>query len=48
MMSGDLDITLDEETLNCSKDDFVFVKCGVKHELKAISDVRVMTIGCKM
>lgn len=48
VMSGDLDITLDEETLNCSKDDFVFVKCGVKHELRAISDVRMMTIGCGM
>lgn len=48
VMSGNLDIILDNETLDCSKDDFVFVKCGVKHELKAISDVRVMTTGCKM
>lgn len=48
VISGNLDIMLDEETLCCTKDDFVFVKCGVKHELKAISDVRVMTIGCEV
>lgn len=48
VMSGNLDIIIDNETLDCSKDDFVFVKCGVKHELKAISDVRVMTIGCEV
>ena len=48
VMSGNLDLMLDGETLHCTKDDFVFVKCSVKHELKAISDVRVMTIGCEL
>lgn len=48
VMSGNLDITLDGETMRCTKDDFVFVKCGVTHELRAVSDVRVMTIGCEV
>ncbi len=46
VLSGNLDITLDNETLHCTKDDFVYVKCGTSHELKAVTDVRVVTIGC--
>lgn len=48
MMSGSLDITLDGETLHCVKDDFVWVECGVCHELRAVTDVKVMTIGCEL
>lgn len=48
MMSGSLDITLDGETLHCVKDDFVWVECGVCHELRAVTDVRMMTIGCAL
>lgn len=47
VMCGNLDMTLDGDTLHCTKDDFVFLKCGVTHELRAVSDVRVMTIGCE-
>lgn len=46
VMSGSLDITLDGDTLNCSKDDFVWVESGTSHELRAVTDVRMMTIGC--
>ena len=46
VMSGSLDITLDGETLHCVKDDFVWVKYGTSHELRAVTDVRMMTIGC--
>ena len=46
VMSGSLDITLDGETLHCVKDDFVWVECGVCHELRAVTDVRIITIGC--
>ena len=48
VMSGCLDIMLDGETLHCEKDDFVWVGCGMSHELRAVTDVRIMTIGCEV
>ena len=48
VMSGCLDIMLYGEALHCAKDDFVWVKCGVSHKLRAVTDVRVMTIGCEL
>ncbi len=47
VLSGDLDIVLDGEIEHCTAEDFVYVKCGISHELRAITDVRVMTIGCE-
>ena len=46
VMSGDLDVRLDDELTHCHADDFVYVKCCTSHELRAVTDVRVMTIGC--
>ncbi len=46
VLSGALEIKLDDELIYCSKDDFVYVKYGVSHELRAVTNVRVMTIGC--
>ncbi len=46
VLSGELDIVLDGKTEHCKPEDFVYVKCGISHELRAITDVRVMTIGC--
>lgn len=46
VISGRLDVTLDGETLHCAKDDFVWVKCGMRHEMRAIADTQIMTIGC--
>lgn len=48
VLKGDLDVTLNGETQHCHKDDFVYVENGIAHELQAISDVRVMTIGCEI
>lgn len=48
VISGELDIVLDGETEHCKAEDFVYVKCGTRHELRAVSDVRVMTIGCEV
>lgn len=48
VLSGELDIVLDSIIDHCRKEDFVWVKCGVSHELKAVTDVRVMTIGCEV
>lgn len=46
VLSGELDIVMDGEIEHCKAEDFVYVKCGISHELRAITDVRVMTIGC--
>lgn len=48
VLSGELDIVLDGAVEHCVAEDFVYVKCGVSHELRAITDVRVMTIGCEV
>ena len=46
VIEGKLDIVLDGVVEHCKAEDFVWVPCGVSHELRAITDVRVMTIGC--
>ena len=48
VLEGDLDVMLNGEVSHCHKDDFVFVENGTAHELRAITDVRVMTIGCEI
>lgn len=48
VLEGDLDVTLNDEATHCHKDDFVYVEYGTAHELRAITDVRVMTIGCEI
>lgn len=47
VLSGDLDIVLDGKIEHCKAEDFVWVQCGTSHELRAITDVRVMTFGCE-
>lgn len=46
VLNGELDIVLDEETEHCKSEDFVWVPYCVNHELRAITDVHVMTVGC--
>ena len=46
VMSGVLDMVLDGEVEHFKEGDFVWVRCGVRHEVRAVTDVRVMTIGC--
>ena len=48
VMSGELDMVLDGEVEHCTEGDFVWVRCGVRHELHAKTDVRMMTIGCAL
>lgn len=48
VMSGVLDMVLDGEVEHCKEGDFVWVRCGVRHELRAITDTRIMTIGCAL
>ena len=47
VLSGELDMVLDGTVEHCKAEDFVFVKYGTSHELRAVTDVRVMTIGCE-
>lgn len=47
VMSGELDIVLNGDIEHCKTDDFLWVEHGTSHELRAITDVRMMTIGCK-
>ena len=46
VMSGELDVVLDGAIEHCVAEDLVWVECGTRHELRAVTDVRVMTIGC--
>lgn len=44
--SGRLVLTVEEETRICGPGDFVMVGCGERHQLKAIEDTELLTIGC--
>lgn len=56
VLEGDLDVMLNVDSTgsptnnitHCHKDDFVYVESGTAHELHAITNVRVMTIGCEI
>ena len=48
VLKGELDIVLDGVFEHCKAEDFVYVKCGTSHELRAVTDVQVMTIGCEV
>ena len=48
VISGELDIVSGGVAERCHAEDFVYVKCGISHELRAVTDVSVMTIGCEI
>ena len=48
VMSGVLNMVLNGEVEPCKEGDFVWVRCRTRHELRAITDVRMMTIGCAL
>lgn len=48
VLSGNLDVILNDVVEHCCPEDFVYVKSGTSHELRAVTDVRVMTIGCEI
>lgn len=45
---GDINFIIDGVTYHCHKDDFVTISIGSSHELHAISDSEIMTIGCQL
>ena len=51
VLDGELEATLSDESHCehielCHKDDFLYVDAGTSHKLRAITDVRILTIGC--
>ena len=46
LLDGQMEITLDGKKVSVSPDDFIYVKRCTSHEMKALTDVRIMTIGC--
>lgn len=51
VLDGELEATLSDENGGehielFHKDDFLYVDAGTSHELRAITDVRILTIGC--
>lgn len=48
VLDGELDVMLNDTIQHCHKDDFVYVESGIAHELHALTNVRVMTIGCEI
>lgn len=46
VLDGELEIDLDGQKTTCCKDTFVYVEKCTSHELHALTDSRIMTIGC--
>ena len=46
VLDGELEVDLDGTKTTCSKDTFVYVEKCTSHEMHAITDSRIMTIGC--
>ena len=46
ILEGEIDITIDDKVHHCGKEDFVFVEHLKSYELHAITDVRMLAMGC--
>lgn len=46
VLEGAIDITIDGQVHHCQKEDFVFVEHLKSYELHAITDVRMLAMGC--
>lgn len=46
ILEGEIDITIDDQVHHCGKEDFVFVEHLKSYELHAITDVRMLAMGC--
>jgi mannose-6-phosphate isomerase-like protein (cupin superfamily) len=46
IISGNLQIKINGAIYQCLENDFIMVDCNERHELKALTDCRFMTIGC--
>lgn len=43
---GKVSISVGDETVACTADDFIFVPAGTRHSLYAEEDAELLTIGC--
>lgn len=48
VLEGELEARINNEISTCKHGCFIFVHKGTSHEIKAITDVRFMTIGCEI
>ena len=46
VLDGDLEVDLDGKKTVCGKDTFVYVEKCTSHEMHALTDSRIMTVGC--
>lgn len=46
VLEGEIEITIDGKLNRCSKEDFIFVEHLKSYELHAITDVRMLAMGC--
>lgn len=46
VLEGELRMTIDGHETECTENDFIHIKARTRHGLKAMSDVRLMTVGC--
>ena len=46
ILDGEIDITIDGQVHHCQKEDFIFVEHLKAYELHAITDVRMLAMGC--
>ena len=47
-LSGEAKLTIEGNSVTCHEGDFVQVKCGEKHRLEAVKEMRVLTIGVQI
>lgn len=48
VFSGFLQVKINDAIYQCIENDFIMVDCNERHELKALTDCRFMTIGCAL
>ena len=46
ILDGELDVTINGTVHHCKKDDFLFVEQLNTYQLRAITDVRMLAMGC--
>lgn len=46
VISGNLRVRINGANYQCTENDFITVDCNERHELKALTNCKFMTIGC--
>lgn len=47
-MKGEAVVSIEDETHICRTGDFLKIEAGVSHSLSALTDVKVVTVGCRL